>query len=278
MPKDDKLLRIFDRDTYYTVYGPKAKDIAIDHLRTQQSISNYGGSKEDDSQQPLQCVHIRKNVCLFLCFVEFVENLAVLFFFFFVFSALKKIAHNRIFFGFFCFVFFFGERKKTEKKTKQKKILEAVIHDFLMRRQNKIEIYEKDTETGVWVVAKKASPGNMGNLNDIGIDTMIGNSASQGSMTMSLNVSFIKNKLQLGVALYDSNNNDQTLQFVGFIDNHTFNNLQSLIVANGVRECLMKPKNAFKNFENDFKKIQVLIVFIFLFFKQRKAKHTIHGT
>lgn len=114
----------------------------------------------------------------------------------------------------------------------------ALIRDLLLIKQKRIEIWESEgrSKVGGFKLGKKASPGNLHDLEDL----MFTSSAQDFSSPVVLAVKPFSSENQkvVGVAYTDASN----VHAIGvgqFVEDDTFSNFESLLVQLSVKECLL---------------------------------------
>ncbi|CAM6082684.1 unnamed protein product [Calypogeia fissa] len=112
-------------------------------------------------------------------------------------------------------------------------MFETILCDLLLeRREHSIELYEGSGSN--WSLAKIATPGKLGNFEDILFATK---EMQDTPVVMALHLSTKGNERLVGIAFVDMTR--RTLGINEFIDDDKFTNLESAMIALGCRECMV---------------------------------------
>jgi len=114
-------------------------------------------------------------------------------------------------------------------------MFETVVRDLLLVRQYRVELLENRGrgKNNEWVVVKKASPGNLMQLED----HIYSHAEVNQSSCMAVKVANDGGSRKIGVAVIDT-----TRFWIGvceFVDNDQFSTFESVVVQQGAKECLM---------------------------------------
>jgi len=107
-----------------------------------------------------------------------------------------------------------------------------ILRDILIKKKERVEIYKKtSTSDTSWTLAKKAAPGNMGEL-----DYLLGD-AEQDQVIMAAKILIREGQTLCGCAFGDKSM--RTLDVCEFADGESFANFESILVQRSPQECLL---------------------------------------
>ncbi|KAL7313114.1 MSH2 protein [Mucor circinelloides] len=129
--------------------------------------------------------------------------------------------------------YWFGDHTTGLATTKlTNKAAESFLRDVLLNKQLRIEIWKSNRNE--WQIIRKASPGNLQDVEDFLFSSTHMTSAP---VVLAIKYGVADDNKLVGVAFADT-----TIRQLGvsqFIDNELYSNLESLIIQLGVKECLL---------------------------------------
>lgn len=123
--------------------------------------------------------------------------------------------------------------------TLSKAVFQNFIKDALLTKGLRIEIYTNQGKT--WKITRKASPGNLQDVEEI-----LGNQVDQNPVVLSLKIQSKAEQKTVGICFIDASS--RTMGISEFVDNDLFSNLESVIIQLGIKECVITASNT--NVEN----------------------------
>ncbi|KAJ3271523.1 MutS-like protein [Terramyces sp. JEL0728] len=109
----------------------------------------------------------------------------------------------------------------------------AVMKDLLLVQGYRVDIWKCENKD--WKLVKQASPGNLKDVEEM----LFSNSEiSTSPVVMAVKVDKVDSQLMVGVALTDATTS-RKITISEFIDNDAFSNLESLIVQQSIKECII---------------------------------------
>ncbi|KAF3911672.1 hypothetical protein AA313_de0202885 [Arthrobotrys entomopaga] len=117
------------------------------------------------------------------------------------------------------------------------------LREALFQQGKKIEIWSSPRGRNSWEVTKKASPGN---LQDVEED--IAGQLDSSPIILSVKVSAKADQRVVGVAFADASVRE--LGVSEFVDNDLYSNFESLLIQLGVKECIVQANESKKDVEN----------------------------
>ncbi|KAL6046764.1 MutS-like protein [Balamuthia mandrillaris] len=110
----------------------------------------------------------------------------------------------------------------------------TIVRDLLLNRRLRVEVYDTLPSSSRWKLAKKGSPGNVHDFEDIMFEQ---SDMQDTAITMAVHCSLSKDGHRVvGVCYLDML--ARTLHVTEFLDDEHFSNLESVIVQIGAKECL----------------------------------------
>ncbi|KAJ3325179.1 MutS-like protein [Boothiomyces sp. JEL0866] len=106
----------------------------------------------------------------------------------------------------------------------------AVMKDLLLVQGYRVEIWKCENKD--WKLSKQASPGNLKDVEEINSEV------SSSPVVMAVKVETVDNQKMVGVALTDATTS-RSITISEFIDNEAFSNLESLLVQQSIKECII---------------------------------------
>ncbi|BGO94891.1 hypothetical protein NBRC10512_006153 [Rhodotorula toruloides] len=155
-------------------------------------------------------------------------------------------------------------------------VAQAFLRDALTTKQLRVEIWEPESG-GVgrgstkWKLAKAASPGNLGPVEDL-LFTYTDLLASPVLVAIRLQVK--DNVKTIGVAFADTSM--QELGVSEYVDNELFSNTEALLIQLGAKECLVVEQD--KAHEYDLNKLKTLIERCGVVITERKKSEFTSGS
>lgn len=129
-----------------------------------------------------------------------------------------------------------------ETVTITKSHCQTYFRDLLTVHSLRIEIWSHDL--GKWKLARKASPGNIQAFDDL-----LGFSDLQASCTViAVQIRTKADECIVGIAFTDASSG-QVINMCQFVDDPTLANLESVIVQQNVKECIVSDSIAFTELE-----------------------------
>ncbi|RWS31274.1 DNA mismatch repair protein Msh2-like protein [Leptotrombidium deliense] len=126
----------------------------------------------------------------------------------------------------------------------------SLLKEIILTRSYRVEIYEKKNEkTDEWFLKTKASPGDLGDLEEI-IYSDGESSSARGLLAVIINGS---DDVHVGLSFIDSI--DETIRVGEFDDNQYLTNFEAILVQLGPRECILPQDNKL----TCFKRLQSII-------------------
>eukprot|EP01083_Nonionella_stella_P069822 186371_1 len=126
----------------------------------------------------------------------------------------------------------------------RKQVYTPIIRDYVMRQQKAVEVYNRDAESGEWLITQRITPSNLS----------VGSVGEASANIISVILSVTKQIKTLAVAL--CNLSTRTLEIAEFIEDAQYTALSALCVAKGVKQCIFKcvsPSNSHQT--QQFKRI-----------------------
>ncbi|KAJ3021764.1 MutS-like protein [Thoreauomyces humboldtii] len=112
----------------------------------------------------------------------------------------------------------------------------SFLRDLLLVRLYRVEIWSSEGRKGSqWQVTKRASPGNLVDVEDI---LFLANDVSSSPVVAVVKVESKGDQKLLGVAYTDATT-QRVIGVAEFVDNDTFSNFESLLIQLSVKECLV---------------------------------------
>jgi DNA mismatch repair protein MSH2 len=114
---------------------------------------------------------------------------------------------------------------------------ESFIRDLLLVKRYRLEIYRNNSkfkQGNDWIVAYKASPGNLHQLEDV---IFTANSTGDSCIVIAIRLATVNGQRVVGVAFVDSSN--YKLGVCQFTDNDNFSNIETLLVQLEPKECII---------------------------------------
>ncbi|KAI8873772.1 DNA mismatch repair protein MSH2 [Ramicandelaber brevisporus] len=126
---------------------------------------------------------------------------------------------------------------------------EAFLRESLLVNQHRVEIWApQQGSASSWKVMRRASPGNLQDVEDLLGADAAGSSANASSsmpsapVVMAIRIGSSAEILVLGAAMCDPSG--RVMSVVEFMDNELYSNLESLAIQLNVKECLVPPATA----------------------------------
>ncbi|KAJ3315920.1 MutS-like protein [Boothiomyces sp. JEL0838] len=109
----------------------------------------------------------------------------------------------------------------------------AVMKDLLLVQGYRVEIWKCENKD--WKLAKQASPGNLKDVEEM----LFSNSEiASAPVVMAVKVETVDGQKMVGVSLTDATTS-RIITISEFIDNDAFSNLESLLVQQSIKECII---------------------------------------
>ncbi|KAI9206685.1 muts domain V-domain-containing protein [Polychytrium aggregatum] len=121
--------------------------------------------------------------------------------------------------------------------TMSKLTANVLLKDLLLAKLYRVEIWG-NTEArkgGSWKIVKRASPGNLQDIEDMLFSS---SEISSSPVVMAVKIEITTDQKLVGIAYTDATTM-LTLGVAQFIDNDTFSNLEALLIQLSVKECLI---------------------------------------
>lgn len=124
---------------------------------------------------------------------------------------------------------------------------DSFLRDSLLNKQLKIEIWAlaESRRPNSWILSKSASPGNLGDLEDVLFAGASGMSSSP--IVLAVKLSIKNDQRMVGISFADATS--RVLGVAEFIDNELYSNLESLTIQLSVKECLVPIDESKKDYE-----------------------------
>ncbi|KAI9491905.1 muts domain V-domain-containing protein [Zychaea mexicana] len=121
-------------------------------------------------------------------------------------------------------------------------VAETFLRDALLNKQIKVEIWT--SSKGQWKISKKASPGNLQDVEDL---LFLNSSMTTSPVVMAVKLSATTDTKTVGVSFTDTNVKE--IGVSEFIDNELYSNFESLVIQLGVKECIVPSNDATRDYE-----------------------------
>ncbi|KAG2175155.1 hypothetical protein INT44_007643 [Umbelopsis vinacea] len=121
---------------------------------------------------------------------------------------------------------------------------ESFLRDALLNKQLRIEIWAPKKGTGQWSVVRKASPGNLQDVEDY---LFLNSNLTSAPVVMAVKLAATAEHKIVGVSFADA-----SIREIGvseFVDNELYSNFESLLIQLGVKECIIPLDEAHKDYE-----------------------------
>lgn len=109
------------------------------------------------------------------------------------------------------------------------------LKDALLNKSLKIEIYGCKMGRN-WTLLKKASPGNLQDVEDL-----LGNQIDQNPVVLAVKVQSKAEQKSIGICFIDAS--ARKIGISEFADNELFSNFESMLIQLGVKECVLQGSN-----------------------------------
>ncbi|GMK54432.1 hypothetical protein CspeluHIS016_0110180 [Cutaneotrichosporon spelunceum] len=136
-------------------------------------------------------------------------------------------------------------------------LAKAFLRDCLTSKQMRVEIYEPEEgarakNNARWQLAKVASPGNIGQLEDLlfASEDLLSNAVS-----MALRIQMRDGQRTTGAAFVDVQ--EKTIGVAEYAEDENFGNTESLIIQLGIKECVIQADD--KRADHELSKLRMLI-------------------
>lgn len=113
-------------------------------------------------------------------------------------------------------------------------VFQNFIKDALLNKGLKVEIYTCQGRN--WTVSRRASPGNLQDVEDL-----LGNQMDQNPVVLGLKVQSKADQKSVGICFIDASS--RNIGISEFVDNDLFSNLESVIIQLGIKECVIAASN-----------------------------------
>ncbi|KAH8551569.1 muts domain V-domain-containing protein [Umbelopsis sp. PMI_123] len=121
---------------------------------------------------------------------------------------------------------------------------ESFLRDALLNKQLRIEIWAPKKGTSQWSVIRKASPGNLQDVEDY---LFLNSNLTSAPVVMAVKLATTTEHKIVGVSFADA-----SIREIGvseFVDNELYSNFESLLIQLGVKECIIPQDDAHKDYE-----------------------------
>ncbi|CAO3669338.1 unnamed protein product [Umbelopsis vinacea] len=121
---------------------------------------------------------------------------------------------------------------------------ESFLRDALLNKQLRIEIWAPKKGTSQWSVTRKASPGNLQDVEDY---LFLNSNLTSAPVVMAVKLASTAEHKMVGVSFADA-----SVREIGvseFVDNELYSNFESLLIQLGVKECIIPLDEAHKDYE-----------------------------
>lgn len=121
---------------------------------------------------------------------------------------------------------------------------ESFLRDALLNKQLRIEIWASKKGTGQWSVIRKASPGNLQDVEDY---LFVNSNLTSAPVVMAVKLASSAEQKTVGVSFADASIRE--IGIAEFVDNELYSNFESLLIQLGVKECIIPIDEAHKDYE-----------------------------
>ncbi|KAI8374267.1 muts domain V-domain-containing protein [Radiomyces spectabilis] len=120
----------------------------------------------------------------------------------------------------------------------------SFLRDALLNKQKRIEIWTQKKNSSHWELSRKASPGNLQDVEDL---LFLDSNMTAAPVVMAVKLATSNENKVVGVAFADATVKE--LGIAEFLDNELYSNFESLIIQLGVKECLLPADETEKDYE-----------------------------